>query len=126
MKTMRQIKTHQINLCNKHIGVETWSEPGPGGAPVKYRLSINANQFQSEQAIIKFQNGPVVVETDVNGITDEALLALIVDRIQCFQKGPFACRENEQALLKLEEGLHWLTARVLERQSRSVEGQLKA
>ena len=40
--------------------------------------------------------------------------------------GRFQCRENALAITKLEEALHWLTARRIEREARGVQGEHKA
>lgn len=62
----------------------------------------------------------------VNGCNEqleiEALLAVIIDRLQCFQAGPYACRENAIALTKLEEAMMWLQKRTRDRLARGVEG----
>ncbi|ODT86711.1 MAG: hypothetical protein ABS78_15575 [Phenylobacterium sp. SCN 70-31] len=68
-----------------------------------------------------FQNGPIG-EVGVNGLTHEALLAILVDRLRAFQAGPFSCRENALALTKLEEAQQWLGARTRARMVRGVEG----
>ena len=70
---------------------------------------------------ILFQNGPIA-EAGVNGITQEVLLAILMDRLRSFQSGPYACRENALALTKLEEAQHWLQARTIGRMKRGVEG----
>lgn len=56
------------------------------------------------------------------GVTHEALLAILIDRMQAFQKGPYSCRENALALTKLEEAAHWLNARTARRVAQGVEG----
>ena len=70
---------------------------------------------------ITFQEGPIA-EYGVNGISNEALLAIIEDRLAGFQAGPFACRENALALTKIQEAMHWLHHRTRERVTRGVEG----
>ncbi|MCC6800437.1 MAG: hypothetical protein IT325_09980 [Anaerolineae bacterium] len=75
----------------------------------------------AQHARILFQNGPIA-EAGVNGVTHEALIAIVIDRLQAFQKGPFACRENALALTKLEEAQHWLHHRTRARMARQVEG----
>ena len=49
-------------------------------------------------------------------------------RLEFYQKaagGKFACRENAIAITKLEEAMHWLWARRMERESRGVQGEHK-
>jgi hypothetical protein len=70
---------------------------------------------------IHFQEGPIA-EVGTNGLTHESLLAIVIDRLQAFQKGPFACRENALALTKIEEAMHWLHHRTAARVARGVEG----
>lgn len=54
------------------------------------------------------------------GLTNEALLAVVIDRLRGFQEGPLRCRENAVALTKIEEAMHWLHARTLDRIRRGV------
>jgi hypothetical protein len=70
---------------------------------------------------INFQNGPIK-EFGHNGLTQEALFAIIIDRLDGFQSGKFACRENAVALTHTESALLWLTKRTLDRLARNVEG----
>ena len=58
----------------------------------------------------------------MNGISQEALLAILIDRLRGFQSGQYACRENAIALTKLEEATMWLQKRTLDRVRRGVEG----
>lgn len=68
---------------------------------------------------IRFQNGDP--RMGVNGITDEALLAVVIDRLEKFQTGVTRCRENALAITKLEEAMHWLRHRSADREHRGVE-----
>ncbi len=70
---------------------------------------------------VAFQNGPIA-EHGINGVTQEVLLAIVLDRLRSFQSGPFSSRENALAITKIEEGLHWLQQRTLDRMRRGVEG----
>jgi len=71
---------------------------------------------------ISFQNGPIQ-ENGTNGIQNEDLIAICIDRLQGFQSGKFACRENANALTKLEEAMMWLRKRTADREARGVEGK---
>lgn len=73
---------------------------------------------------VKFQKGPVK-EHGVNGCFHEDLIAIVIDRLQGFQSGDFPCRENDLAVTKLEEALHWLNHRTNDRVKRGVEGTFK-
>jgi hypothetical protein len=70
---------------------------------------------------IDFQNGPIK-ESGVNGLMNEDLIAIVIDRMQGFQSGQYKCRENAVALTKLEEALMWLRKRTQDREDRGVEG----
>ncbi len=129
---MRTIDTHIINPANDKLIITVRDEPGHGGAHHSYSIGwqvdvpgmsepANAN---GEQIRIFFQNGPISTD-GINGGTHEALMAVIIDRLQCFQKGPYACRENAIALTKIEEALHWLQQRTITRMRRGVEGTHK-
>jgi hypothetical protein len=72
-----------------------------------------------------FQNGPISVDGNgVNGVTHEALLAIVADRLRSFQKGQYSCKANACALTHIEEAMHWLQQRTIERMRRGVEGTL--
>lgn len=73
---------------------------------------------------INFQNGPIA-ESGVNGISNEALLAIVEDRLIGFQSGEYACRENAIALTKLQEAMMWLQKRTRDRVARGVEGTMQ-
>lgn len=111
--SMRKLTAHKTNECNQAIEIEISSTDENRTA---YYVRF-ANVLQ----ILKFQNG-TLPETGVNGITQEVLLAIVIDRLQGFQAGPFACRENALALTKLQEAMHWLYHRTIDRETRGVEG----
>ncbi|HBF6159283.1 TPA: hypothetical protein KOU50_002088 [Clostridioides difficile] len=70
---------------------------------------------------LSFQEGPIK-EQGVNGINNEDVILAVITRLEAFQDSPYACRENEKAIEKLEECLMWLRKRTLDRQMRNVEG----
>jgi hypothetical protein len=49
----------------------------------------------------------------------------VICRLEYFQKGQFACRDNAVAITKLEEALLWLRKRTIGRENRGVEGTNK-
>ena len=51
---------------------------------------------------ILFQNGPIN-EVGVNGLTHEALLAILCDRMRGFQAGPYHSADNAEALACMEQ-----------------------
>jgi hypothetical protein len=115
---MREITTHRVNTLNECISVQA-DDDG-----CNYRISGVQGPLDHHPIPtigLRFQNGPVM-EVGANGITNECLLAIIIDRLESFQRGKFSCRENALALTKLEEAAHWLHARTRQRQERGVEG----
>ncbi|HEY4365877.1 MAG TPA: hypothetical protein VGN07_01475 [Steroidobacteraceae bacterium] len=114
---MRQINSHKVNPANDVLDLKVLDEPGAGGANHEYEIFVP----RGATCRLSFQIGPIA-EAGVNGITHEVLLAVLVDRLQAFQKGPYACRENALALTKIEEAQHWLHHRTKARMDRGVEG----
>lgn len=136
---MRTIDEHKVNPANDTLAIEVIDEPGAGGANHAYLVTganLNRNQSlptlwqvgaspeKSTGTAILFQNG-TIPEVGVNGVTHEALLAIVADRLRSFQKGPFACKANACALTHIEEAQHWLQQRTIERMRRGVEGTNK-
>ena len=123
---MRTITDHKLNGLNDALKINVIDEPGQGGACHEYDIFIDESleTRQNDKTVhvrISFQNGPIK-EAGVNGISGEALLAIVIDRLRCFQAGEFKCRENAVALTKLEESLMWLQKRTRDRLARGVEG----
>lgn len=130
---MRKLSDHIITKGDRDLYITVTDEKGAGGAQHRYEITgfdISTNASHTDivgyhpyfsRLIVLFQNG-TIPEKGVNGITQEALLAIVIDRLRCFQSGEFACRENAIALTKLEEALHWLHQRTINRLRRGVEG----
>ena len=121
----RQITSHRVNGLNEALKVASVDEPGAGGAHHKYVVAFIPQTKSTHECIeIDFQNGPIA-ESGVNGVSNEALLAIVEDRLKCFQAGPYSCRENAVALTKIQEAMMWLHRRTIERTQRGVEGTSK-
>ncbi len=108
------------------LQIEVLDEPGAGGACHEYSVEwmprdTSETSTARRSVSIGFQNGPIK-EAGVNGITQEALLAIVIDRLRSFQTGQFSCRENAIALTHIEEALMWLQRRTVARIKRGVEG----
>jgi len=121
---MRTVDYHKINPANDTLDIKVMDEPGAGGANHVYSIQP-VESCGHEMMRVEFQNGPIA-EHGVNGVTQEILLAIVIDRLRSFQSGPFSCRENALALTKCEEALHWLQQRTLDRMRRGVEGRTAA
>lgn len=73
--------------------------------------------------ILHFQDGPPS-DVGINGVTEEALIAVLLDRLERFQGGAYRCRQNALAITNLEQALMWLGDRTAERTERGVEGTM--
>ena len=119
----RELTSHRVTGLNEKIRIEVLDNPGPGGACHSYRISVDEETCVSSQ-VLEFQNGPIQ-EVGVNGISIEALLAIVEDRLMGFNSGRFSCRENAVALTKVQEALMWLGKRTRDRLARGVEGTME-
>ena len=135
---MRELKDHIVegDLPQNQLTIEVTDEPGSGGANHRYEISgydpgTNPSlkplpkPGEPSPKIILFQHGPIL-EAGVNGITQEVLLAIVIDRLRSFQAGPFPSPENANALKHCELALRELKIRTERRLARRVEGQTKA
>lgn len=131
---MRELTSHKANGVNNGLKVLVLDEPGPGGACHRYHVTTTeypppvgggmshadlekATAMNGAAHEIRFQKGPIH-EAHVNGLTHEVLLAVLIDRLEGFQAGPFACRANGKALLSLRDALEALLSRTRERANR--------
>lgn len=124
---MRKITDHKVNGLNDALQIIAHMPNTAGGAPHRYdiiaRTEIIPNIGPRPVGVnLVFQSQPVNGPEDINGISNEALLAVVADRLRCFQEGPFKCRENAVALTKIEEAMMWLHKRTRDRMARGVEG----
>ena len=122
---------HIVNPANDRIDITVMDAAGAGGAShvyvVNWRGEPTADNPKGPvigETILSFQNGSIK-EKGVNGITQEALLAVVIDRLRSFQAGPFACEENAEALTYLEAAQKLLMDRTRARMARGVEGTLE-
>ena len=122
---MREVTFERTNVCLEHCKIEADDRDARSGASHEYMITVDrGNNADALTTVIQFQNGPLN-EVGVNGLTNEALLAVVVDRLEGFQAGEFPSRETAIALTKIQEALHWLHHRTRERLSRGVEGTWK-
>lgn len=132
---MRELTDHKVNGLNDGLTIQVCDEPGPGNANHRYDIigfdteknpsAVTSSGFRSSfgRLIVLFQNGPIQeADGGINGVSNEALIAIVIDRMRGFQSGQYACHENALALTKLEEALMWLQKRTRDRMARGVEG----
>ena len=120
---MRQLVSHKVNGCNEELEVTAIDQPGHGNACHEYLISAPANPGKSDGVYcsVKFQNGGIAL-VGTNGVTHEALLAILQDRLEGFQSGPFACADNQEALDAIKKAQECLQRRTKARLARGVEG----
>ena len=116
------------------ITVDKPTEAIDSSSPVHARRQARHSEFYTsdegnptggvsngEGYLITWQNGV----QEPNGAILEDVLATCADRLQFFQDSKFSCRENAIAITKIQEALHWLNHRTIERRRRGVEGSYK-
>lgn len=117
---MRKLKTVMNRFTVIHVG----DKKTRGGAAYKYFISRTEDSDVvpvGEFGHVQFQKGPVAID-GLNGCFMEDLLAIVADRLEGFQNGDFSCKENDLALIKIKEALHWLDYRTADRIEHDVEG----
>lgn len=123
----RELFDHKTSKLNREcIVVKTADYRSEDGAHHKYTIEVfpfnaepGAEPVHTVQ--LEFQNGPLA-EVGANGITEQALIAIVLDRFRSFNSGPYGCRENSIMITKLEEALLWGQKRANDRAMRNVEG----
>lgn len=107
------------NLNNVYYG----DVEGPGNG--RHLYIIRHAETGALLGEIRFQNGPRTEANSISGVLDEDLLEIVRHRLQSFQKGEFATRENACALTHIEEALMWMNKRKEDRKERGVLGTYK-
>lgn len=149
---MREIHDHETNAANKsirltaddadpdngnasHVYALSWRELPQEPQALGYEPTKDAQESMAarnarrgighvgyqQEVVLRFQHGPIG-EVGVNGITNEALLAIVIDRLRGFQSSKYANGFNANALVNCESALRSLQARTAEREQRGVEG----
>jgi hypothetical protein len=109
---------------SKYTQVFSTGRKGPGGAYHHYEGHvIGSTDFPCIE--VNFQKGPVQ-ESGANGCFMEDLLAIVIDRLECFQAGPFPSKHNAKALEYVQKAMDQLNARTKDRTKRGVQGKSMA
>lgn len=125
----RELYDHKGSKLNREcIRVYTNDLRAEDNAHHKYVIDVEKPALTSDQVTevverceLNFQNGGLA-EVGPNGITEQALLAVVLDRLRSFNDGPYRSRENSVAITKIEEALMWMQKRADDRARRGVEG----
>lgn len=94
-------------------------DPDAGNASHSYLLHRDGKPSCGE---LHFQHGPRG-DDGLTGLTDAAVLAVVADRLDSFQAGPFACESNARALAHVRDAIDILRSRAAERKARGVLGK---
>lgn len=114
---------HRVNACNEALTIRVEGPAYVIGARDPASGLYGASFMpDGSPVVIQFHEGALDADGNPNGVTVEALLAVLVHRMQGYQASPFACRENALALTKMQEAGMWLRARTESRQARGIEG----
>ena len=127
---VRVLTDHKTNKFNREcVNVSAIDKKSSDNANHRYEISVWKNAETSDQndelvevCNLNFQNGGLK-EVGANGITDQALIAVVLDRVRGFNGGQFRCRENSMIITKLEEAMLWMEKRSNDRARRGVEGE---
>ena len=117
---VKQVSFDAVTDADKQIEIVSYVDKN--NDPYKYDISYVDVNGQKQTQTINFQHGPVK-EYGINGVTMEYLLVIIADRLKAFQNSKFACGENEQALMNVNDALDILNHRTRKRIERGVEGK---
>lgn len=114
---MRSIPTH----APTNVAALDRRDPDAGNASHVYGV-----RYGAETLTVRFQHGLRNDPASEAGIFDDDLLAIVEDRLEGFQSGPFACNENAVALAAVQEARAALASRVAARMAQGVLGENKA
>ncbi len=113
-------------VVNSHRSAHVPADPnntleisGHGGSPGKPHPEYRVFRFGEEAtpvAVLRFHTA------DAAGLTNEALLAVVCDRLREFQAGEQPCVENEHAVAHVVGALHALKNRTNHRHAAGAEG----
>ena len=120
-----KLTDHQSNPVNSAIDISLDArDPKLGNASRTYFISW-PNPSMPEKVelrgsvLLRFHRGAA----PTNGVTVEALAAVVIDQLDGWQSGEFACDENKAALEHFRAGLEALKSRTAARVARGVEGK---
>ena len=121
---MHDITTHVVEGKgggNDTTRITALDAPGQGGACHVYQITDGDPNVEKVLGTVQFQNGPIQ-EVGLNGVQQEHMLAIVIDRLSAFQAGKFANAYNQEALQYTKAALGALHQRTKDRVLRQVEG----
>jgi hypothetical protein len=125
LHTMEVNESNRLSILNQAITI-TAEEAKDEGASTRYCIHVRLPRqaaSESKELEIEFQSGAVGPDgSNVNGISDESLIEVLIHRLKAFQAGPWASETNATALRRLEQALAALEQRTAARRKANVEG----
>lgn len=113
---MREVKHHHTPFHSRGNAVKVVAGPGgEGSVPAEYHVIAGPD----------YSLGVDFMTINNQGVTNEALLAVVQDRLECFQEGQYPCAENEGALRHVRLALAELHHRTGRRVNQGIEGQMQ-
>lgn len=120
----RLVTGHAVNGNRGDMGLAVIAHGpySPGGAQNHYVVGVGSDQALMADnecgahvvGCVSFQEGNPS-ECGVNGVSIESLMAMCADRLEHFERGPFANGYNAKALHHLKQSLDALKARTRHR-----------
>lgn len=105
--------------CPVNVSALDEKDPNAGGASHTYAIQYGGPE---DVLRVQFQHGPRGVAGSTPGVFEDALLAILEDRLDAFQAGPFACAENAEALAGVRAARKAQADRVAKRMAKNVLG----
>ncbi len=106
-------------ICPVNVAAIDEPDPNAGNAAHTYAIQYGGPK---DVVIIQFQHGPRGEKGSTPGVFEDALLAILQDRLEGFQSGPFAAEGNAKALAGIKAARDGLGERVADRIKRGVLG----
>jgi hypothetical protein len=119
---MTETCCRQNKLARDHTkkGVRANEEEHLEGEVVKLQSTSGAGEIvETDYIRVTFQKG-FPSKVGINGCRVQDVVAIAMDRLEEYQKGPLACEENEDALHHLHAAVQALQSRIRRRQEQGV------
>lgn len=113
------------NPCADQVDQDSYQLASIGSEDPETAEQLLEELIKGSTLSVLFQNG-LSAKAVSNGITIEALLAIIKHRLEYFQAGPLACIENDAALKNVDAALEALKSRTKARILLGVKGTMEA
>lgn len=127
----KEVHLHQTGPLDAPIQIHAVGERSPayseyhlfslrGDTCIFETVGDNIHLHVKPMAVLKFQTGPLR-EIGVDGVTDTALLAVLIDRLDDLQESEYACADNEEARTHLASAMAILQRRSRKRLERGLK-----